>query len=82
MFATIRKRNGNVVDFQPEKITRAIFKAATAVGGHDWETAEILTSEIVMLAETQFSADIIDVEFIQDLVNQGYEYLPIQRFSL
>lgn len=70
MFATIRKRNGNVVDFQPEKITRAIFKAATAVGGHDWETAEILTSEIVLLAEAQFSADIIDVEFIQDLVEK------------
>ena len=70
MFATIRKRNGNVVDFQPEKITRAIFKAATAVGGHDWETAEILTSEIVLLAEAQFSSDIIDVEFIQDLVEK------------
>ena len=32
MFSTIRKRNGDVVAFQPEKITRAIFKAANAVG--------------------------------------------------
>ena len=43
MFSTIRKRNGDVVAFQPEKITRAIFKAANAVGGKDWAMAEDLT---------------------------------------
>ena len=39
MIAKIRKRNGSVVEFQPERITRAIFKAANAVGGSDWNRA-------------------------------------------
>ena len=35
MITQIRKRNGSVEKFRQEKITWAIFKAATAVGGND-----------------------------------------------
>lgn len=70
MFATIRKRNGDVVGFQPEKITRAIFKAAKAVGGNDWKRAESLTEEVVALAAAQLGEGIADVEFIQDMVEK------------
>ena len=49
MFTTIRKRSGDIVPFQSEKITRAIFKAANAVGGNDWDTAEDLTRKVLAL---------------------------------
>ncbi|MCU0822774.1 MAG: ATP cone domain-containing protein, partial [Spirochaetes bacterium] len=35
----IRKRDGRIVPFDPEKITEAIFQAAKAVGGSDRDTA-------------------------------------------
>ena len=33
MIAAVKKRDGRLEKFKPEKITWAIFKAATAVGG-------------------------------------------------
>lgn len=42
MVKQIRKRDGKVETFQPEKITWAIFKAAQAVGGNDFSMAEQL----------------------------------------
>ena len=70
MFSTIRKRNGDVVAFQPEKITRAIFKAANAVGGRDWAMAEDLTNQVIALATEQYPDGTVDVESIQDLVEK------------
>lgn len=70
MITSIRKRNGEVVPFQPEKITRAIFKAANAVGGKDWEMAERLANEVVDLAEQQYADGLADVEGVQDLVEK------------
>jgi anaerobic ribonucleoside-triphosphate reductase len=70
MLKEIRKRNGDVVPFQPEKITRAIFKAAVAVGGNDWSRAEYLCGQVVALAEERFPTGIPDVEAIQDLVEK------------
>lgn len=70
MFSTIRKRNGDVVAFQPEKITRAIFKAANAVGGKDWVMAEDLTNQVIALAIEQYPDGTVDVESIQDLVEK------------
>ena len=70
MFTSIRKRNGEIVPFQKEKITRAIFKAANAVGGNDWERSEELTDQVVALASEQFPGDLVDVESIQDMVEK------------
>ena len=42
----IRKRNGEMEPFNSEKITRAIYKAAVACGGKDYERAEYLTREV------------------------------------
>ncbi len=70
MFTAIRKRNGDIVPFQPEKITRAIFKAAGAVGGNDWDMAEDLTNQVIILAKAQLGDDTVDVESIQDLVEK------------
>ena len=35
----IRKRNGDIADFEKEKITEAIWKAAKSVGGKDRKTS-------------------------------------------
>src|SRR3989338_8195394 len=43
----IIKRDGRVVDFDPEKITSAIMKAARAVGGSDRKEAERLTRRVI-----------------------------------
>jgi len=70
MISRIRKRNGDVVDFQSEKITRAIYKAASAVGGNDWDKANDLTDQIIIMADAHFLGDVADVEKIQDLVEK------------
>ena len=67
----IRKRDGRVVDFDQEKITEAIWKAAQVVGGKDRKTAEKLSSKVVAVLEYQFSdKEIPTVEEIQDIVEK------------
>ncbi|MFQ6020422.1 MAG: vitamin B12-dependent ribonucleotide reductase [Candidatus Aenigmatarchaeota archaeon] len=70
MFTKIRKRDGRIVDFQPEKITNAIFKAAVAVGGSDRELAEKLSKKVVEIAESRFKDKTPNVEDIQDIVEE------------
>jgi|GEM_PF-6549455 len=45
MIKTVRKRNNEIVPFKKEKITWAIFKAATAVGGDDFLMAQNLCDQ-------------------------------------
>jgi ribonucleoside-triphosphate reductase len=67
----IRKRNGHIVNFDREKITSAIFKAAKAVGGHDRQLAEELTGKVLAQINQQFHARSIPaVEEIQDIVEK------------
>ncbi len=70
MLKQIVKRDGSIVPFKKEKIVLAIFKAATAVGGNDFETSEKLADEVVELAEKKFPEGLTDVETIQDLVEK------------
>lgn len=70
MVTKIRKRSGEIVDFYPEKITRAIFKAAHACGGEDYSKAEKLSSEVMKIVEKQYGDTIPDVEDIQDIVEK------------
>ncbi len=70
MISEIRKRTCEDVEFQSEKITRAIFKAANAVGGNDWDRANDLTNQVIVMAEAHFQDDVADVEKIQDLVEK------------
>ncbi len=71
MLTKIRKRDGSVVPFTPEKITWAIFKAANAVGGDDWSRAETLCRQVVDMATLRYGNTIVDVEDIQDLVEKA-----------
>lgn len=68
MPAKVVKRDGRIADFDPEKITAAIMKAAKAVGGSDRKEAERLTGLVV---ETIAKWDKIpSVEEVQDTVEK------------
>jgi len=68
--AQIRKRDGRVVDFDKEKITKAIWAAAQAVGGRDRRLAQRLSNRVVSLLEEKFLREIPGVEDVQDLVEK------------
>lgn len=70
MITQIRKRNGSIEKFKREKITWAIFKAATAVGGDDWEKAEMLTDQVMDAASMRYKDGLAEVEAIQDIVEK------------
>src|SRR3989338_8842737 len=64
----IIKRDGRIVDFDPEKITSAIMKAARAVGGSDRKEAERLTGLVAELISKK--ENIPTVEEAQDAVEK------------
>ena len=65
----ILKRDGRAVPFDKEKITQAIFKAAHAIGGNDYESAEELTDKVVEYLEAEDN-DTPTVEHVQDTVEK------------
>jgi len=70
LITQIKKRDGKIEKFHPEKITWAIFKAANACGGKDFDRAEFLAKQVVEIAEKKFGDKIPDVESIQDIVEK------------
>ncbi|MEW5920116.1 MAG: ribonucleoside triphosphate reductase [Bacillota bacterium] len=70
MLEKIRKRDGQIVPFDQDKITIAIFKAAKAVGGSDFDRARYLSDQAVAILEENFKDLIPAVEEIQDVVEK------------
>jgi len=71
MIRKIKKRDGKVVDFNPIKITDAIWKAAQAVGGKDYKKAVQLTDKVMeMLEKTLKKGELPSVELVQDIVEK------------
>jgi len=71
MIRKIRKRDGTVVDFNPVKITDAIWKAAQAVGGKDYKRAAALTDTVIQMLEKDLKrGEIPTVEQVQDTVEK------------
>ena len=70
MLNLIIKRDRTYVPFEKDKISLAIFKAANAVGGDDFETSERLANEVVAMAEERYPDGIAEVEGIQDIVEK------------
>lgn len=66
----IKKRDGRIVTFEKDKITKAIWKAAQAVGGKDYLTAVELTEKVVEIAQYIDGDECATVEGIQDLVEK------------
>jgi len=66
----IRKRDGRIVKFEPEKITNAIYKAILAVKGKDGEVAKNISNQVVAIIAEKFKGRIPTVEDIQDTVEE------------
>lgn len=79
MITKIVKRDGREAPFNIEKIAQAIYKAAEAVGGHDYTTAMNLACKVAEQLEKDCNENgmLPTVEHIQDtvekvLVNNGH----------
>ncbi|UCH71499.1 MAG: ribonucleoside triphosphate reductase [Thermoplasmatales archaeon] len=78
MIRKIKKRDGKIADFNPIKITDAIWKAAQAVGGKDHKKATELTDKVLEVMEKDLKrGEIPTVEQVQDtvekvLIEQGH----------
>ena len=68
MITMIIKRDGRKVPFNVEKIAKAIYKAAVAVGGKDYEEAEELATKVCKYVEKTQNEECPTVEKIQDAV--------------
>ena len=66
----IIKRDRTIVPFRREKIVLAIFKAASSVGGSDFNKSESLTDEVIEIADRKYPNGIAEVETIQDIVEK------------
>ena len=69
MIEYILKRDGRKVKFDLQKITDAIFKAAQAVGGNDYQEAQRLALAVEDALEKE-CGDIPTVEHVQDTVEK------------
>ncbi len=71
MLENIIKRNGQIVPFDQKKITHAIYKAASSVGGHDKGLAQDLSDQVTRELEINFPhPDLPLVEETQDMVEK------------
>ncbi len=68
MITKITKRDGRSVDFDMEKITQAIYKAAQAIGGTDYDTAKALAEKVCEVIEE--TSETPSVEQVQDTVEK------------
>lgn len=66
----IMKRDGTIAFFDPKKITDAIFSAAKAVGGEDYNTAKSLTLEVLKIISRGSYNPFLGVEEIQNIVEK------------
>jgi anaerobic ribonucleoside-triphosphate reductase len=71
MIRKIKKRDGKIVDFNPVRITEAIWKAAQAVGGKDYRRSAELTNKVIDILEKELKrSEIPTVEQVQDAVEK------------
>lgn len=79
MFSMLRKRNGNIVSFDKQKIATALQKAGHATGEFGEEIADILTLRVINLAQQVIQDEIPDVERIQDIVEEVLLASPYKK---
>jgi len=66
----IQKRDGRKVDFQTNKITAAILKAAKAIGGSNEATALEITAQVLNYLHQRYPEKVFSVEDVQDAVEK------------
>jgi len=68
----IKKRDGQIVDFDQKKITNAIFKALTITNEGGKKLAEKLSNNVVEILNRRIKKDeILEVENVQDAVEEA-----------
>ena len=74
MVTSLRKRDARIVPFDVDKITEAVFRAASAQGGTDRNTARGIAEAVTAALNEECAASpeacIPDVEHVQDLVER------------
>ena len=70
MFKKIVKRDGKIVNFNPDKITEAIAKAGLATEEFKADRAKALADKVIKRAEETIKTRTPSVEQIQDIVEQ------------
>lgn len=70
MITTIVKRDGRTTSFDTEKIASAIYKAAQAIGGHDYHTSQELAGQVVDKLSGVTAGKAPTVEQVQDMVEK------------
>ena len=70
MITEIIKRDGRAAAFELEKITQAIYKAAEAIGGNDYDSAKDLALQVEKSLEEQCPSSAPTVEQVQDTVEK------------
>jgi len=83
----VKKRDGRIVDFDEDKISLAIWKAAQAVGGDDFELAQKLGKEsVAIIASKVKDGEVPTVEQVQDSVEkvlvESKHYLTAKAYIL
>jgi ribonucleoside-diphosphate reductase alpha chain len=79
----IKKRDGQIVDFEPSRILDAVHRAFIAVELEDGERAQNVTDKVVKLLEVRFEKRPPSVEDTQDAVvevlrREGYEKVALE----
>ena len=64
----IKKRDGRIADFDPERIKDAVHKAFLAVELGDGEKAQDITNEVLKILEQEYTEKTPNVEDVQDAV--------------
>ena len=70
MFKKIKKRDGKIVNFNPEKITNAIAAAGNSTEEFKLDRAKQLAKKVLERAEKEITVRTPSVEQIQDIVEQ------------
>jgi ribonucleoside-triphosphate reductase len=70
MIKSIRKRDGQLVEFDKKKISEAIFAAMQATGERNKTIPEKVTDQIIVKLEKRFIDEVPQVEEVQDVVEE------------
>ena len=70
MIQTIKKREGQLVEFDKKKITEAIFAAMLAAGEKNKTISEKVTDQVIIKLEKRFKDKVPQVEEVQDVVEE------------
>lgn len=70
MTKTIKKREGQLVEFDKKKIIEAIFAAMLAAGEKNKTISEKVTDQVIVKLEKRFKDKVPHVEEVQDVVEE------------